>query len=148
MSDIKKLYQEIILDHQKHPKNFGRLENPTNVAEKNNPLCGDQIHVDVSLQENQLDEIKFHGNGCAICLASTSIMTEMTKDQKLEEIQKSFDVLKQVIDRENQEEIPQEEKYQILNVFEGVRKFPSRKRCATLGWEALLEAVSSETIIN
>ena len=142
MSDILKLYQKTILDHQKNPRNFGQLENPTHHAVKDNPICGDQVHVDLKMTGHKVDDVKFRGRGCAISIASASIMTEVVHEKEWEEIKTLYADLKILIDPKK--ELEESESIPELQVFEGIRHFPSRRKCATLGWEALLEAVSEQ----
>ena len=146
MNDIFQLYQKTILDHQKYPRNFGRLENPTHEAVKDNPICGDQVHVDLNMTDNQVNDIKFRGRGCAISIASASIMTEVVQKKNLEEIQAIYSELKVLVDPKKKLEESDTIDIPSLRIFEGVRRFPSRIKCATLGWEALLEAANDQRI--
>ncbi len=142
MSDILKLYQKTILDHQKNPRNFGQLENPTHQAVKDNPICGDQVHVDLKMMGGKVDDVKFCGRGCAISIASASIMTKVVYEKELEEIKVLYSDFKILIDPK--QELDASTQNPELQVFAGIRQFPSRRKCATLGWEALLEAVNEQ----
>ncbi|MBF0276430.1 MAG: SUF system NifU family Fe-S cluster assembly protein [SAR324 cluster bacterium] len=142
MSDILKLYQKTILDHQKNPRNFGELKTPTHQAVKDNPICGDQIHVDLLMNSNIVDDVKFKGRGCAISIAAASIMTEVVRSKNLDEIKVLYSQLKILID--SKKELDQSAGIPELQVFEGIRHFPSRKKCATLGWETMFQAVNQQ----
>ncbi len=143
MNNILQLYQKLILDHQKNPRNFGRIQNPTHMAEIDNPICGDHVQVDLKMSDCTIDEIKFRGRGCAISIASASIMTEVIRQKELDEILSIYLNLKTLIDPKK----PLNESNDLsqkLRIFESVRRFPSRMKCATLGWEAVMEAVEQE----
>ena len=143
MNNILQLYQKMILDHQKNPRNFGRMQNPTHKAELDNPICGDHLQVDLKMSESKIDEIKFRGRGCAISIASASIMTEVICQKELDEIYSLYTDLKILIDPKKQLNENQHLS-QKLRIFESVRRFPSRMKCATLGWEAVIEAVDQQ----
>ena len=143
MNNILQLYQKMILDHQKNPRNFGRIQNPTHMAGIDNPICGDHVQVDLKMSNCKIDEIKFRGRGCAISIASASIMTEVILQKKLDEFFSIYLNLKILIDPKK----PLNESRHLsqkLRIFESVRRFPSRMKCATLGWEAVMEAVGQE----
>ena len=143
MNNILQLYQKIILDHQKNPRNFGRMENPTHRAEIDNPICGDHVRVDLKLSGCKIDEVKFRGRGCAISIASASIMTEVIREKDLDEIYAIYSDLKTLINPKKQLD-HNKRLSRKLRIFESVRHFPSRMKCATLGWEAVLEAVDQQ----
>lgn len=139
MTDLSDLYQEVILDHNKKPRNKGEIENPTGVAEGHNPLCGDQIKLTVLVKDGLVEEVRFTGCGCAISTASASIMTEAVKGKKLEEVESLFhkfhDMVTEETDKSSFDEMDS------LSVFSGVREYPARVKCATLAWHTLREAL-------
>ena len=140
MEDLQDLYQEIILDHNKRPRNFGPLEGATHHAEGNNPLCGDEIEVSLRVEDDRVAEIRFQGQGCAISKASASLMTIDLKGRTLEEahaeVQRVISMLTDAsADPLNLDEIGD------LASLQGVRRFPARIKCATLSWHAFEAAV-------
>ena len=145
--DLKELYQDIILEHGKSPRNFGKCSGFNHQAKGHNPLCGDQVHVYLKLnKEKKVEELSFEGSGCAISIASTSIMTELVKG-------KSFDAAKNIIDAfldmvKNGTEIKindlsEDQKTKIMSLS-GVKQYPMRVKCATLSWHTLVSAMSNE----
>jgi len=134
MSEINDLYQEIILDHNKNPRNWGKIDNPTNFAEGFNPLCGDKIDLYVVFSDNSIKEIKFVGNGCAISKASASVMTTLVKGKSKKEIEKIYNEFHKIITEgcNNNHYIDEN-----LEVFCGVKEYPGRVKCATLAWHTL-----------
>jgi nitrogen fixation NifU-like protein len=137
---VRELYQEVILDHYRHPRNFGRLENEVQAALGDNPLCGDRIEVFVKVEGGRLQDVRFEGSGCAISTASASLMTEQVKGRTTEEalalIQAFHDMVTEGI---------QSESLGPLQVFEGVREYPSRIKCAVLAWHALKAALLEQS---
>lgn len=140
MSDLRELYQEVILDHNKQPRNKGVLENPTNSAEGYNPLCGDHIHVYVNVKDGVIEDIKFDGSGCAISTASASLMTEALKGKTVQEVQQIFEKFHGLVTDEEPDEAFFED-FDSLMALSGVREFPVRVKCATLAWHTLREAL-------
>ena len=143
--DLKDLYQEIILDHGKNPRNLGRFDNYNKDAKGNNPLCGDNVHVYLRLNENKkVEDIAFEGHGCAISMASASIMTELMKDKKnpeVKEILNDFlDMIKQSPELKSQL-IKEDEKTKLMSLS-GVKRYPMRVKCATIAWHALASAMN------
>ena len=145
MSDLRALYQEVILDHYKRPRNFGSLEDPDRTSEGYNPLCGDQVKVGVKLDGDRIDEIAFDGVGCAISTASASLMTEAVKGKTVEEASKLMAAFHASVTGDvESSDVPLGK----LEALLGVRDYPVRIKCATLAWHALravLEA-RSETV--
>ena len=142
--DLKELYQEIILDHGKNPRNKGKCDGYTNDAKAHNPLCGDKVHVYLKLNENkEIEDISFEGHGCAISMASASIMTELMKDKKnpeVKEILNDFlDMIKQSPELKSQL-IKEDEKTKLMSLS-GVKQYPMRVKCATIAWHALASAM-------
>jgi nitrogen fixation protein NifU and related proteins len=129
------LYQEIILDHYKRPRNFGTLENADAVAEEENPYCGDHIIVHLKTDGERIAEIRFTGRGCAISQASASMMTEKVKGMGLEEALKFAEDFRQMM--RGEKPFPPEGELEDLDALRGVREFPVRVKCATLAWELL-----------
>jgi len=142
MADIKQLYQEVILDHNKKPRNFGALDNPSHKAEGLNPLCGDRIFLTLRVQDNKVETVAFQGEGCAICKASTSMMTSNVKGKTVEEaetlVQEFRDMATGKLDVHKQPN-----HLGRLAVFEGVKDLPSRVKCAILPWHTLHAAFNS-----
>ncbi len=142
--NLKELYQEIILDHGKNPRNLGKFDNFNKDAKGHNPLCGDKVHLFLKLDENKkVDDISFDGEGCAISMASASIMTDLMKGKSerdaKEIIEKFLDMIKEkdVIDTKLLEE---DEKTKLMSLG-GVKNYPMRVKCATLSWHALSSAL-------
>ena len=139
------LYQEIILDHSKNPKNFGVLDRYTCTAEGNNPMCGDQLTVYVNVKDNIVSDVSYRARGCAISVASASIMSQMIKGKTLEEVNILFDKFHRLC---MGEDIEEDEDTETLQVLSGVSKFPTRVKCATMSWHAMKEAIHDEKQIT
>ena len=144
---LKELYQEIILDHGKNPRNKGKCEGYTNDAKAHNPLCGDKVHIFIKLNNEKLvEDLSFEGEGCAISLASASILTEVTKGKDLSFIKKiSEDFLNMI---KNKSKITlnslTEDQVTTITSLSGVQEFPMRVKCATMAWHTLLSAVEKK----
>jgi nitrogen fixation NifU-like protein len=134
MSELRELYQEVIIDHGRHPRNFGVLPHANYCQEGFNPLCGDKIILHLYEDNGVVEELKFEGSGCAISMASASLMTECLKGKSRNEIQEMFNVFHQWI---TENAVIDEEKLGKLTVLSGVREFPARIKCATLAWHTL-----------
>ena len=141
MSDMRELYQEIILDHNKTPRNCYVMDCATRSADGHNPLCGDVVKVYLRIEDGVIEEISFQGDGCAICTASTSIMTESVKGKKVEEARELFEEFHEMLTGVAEELGLELGK---LRVFEGVREYPVRVKCATLAWHTLNAAMDSD----
>jgi nitrogen fixation NifU-like protein len=137
--DLNDLYQQVILDHCKHPRNFHELGNPTCSAQGHNPLCGDQLKLSLVLDGEVIKDIGFVGSGCCISKASASLLTEAAKGKTRSEVRKMFD---QVHDMVTTGEVKGD--VGKLAVFAGVYKFPARVKCAILSWHALMAALQGE----
>ena len=140
MSDFSDLYQDLILDHQKNPRNFGSLPDANHHADGFNPLCGDKISLDMKLDDKGIiQDIHFKGSGCAISKASASLMTTVLKGKKVEEAEHLFhefhDMVMGKIDHAPED-------LGKLKVFEGVKEYPARVKCALLGWMAFKDALA------
>ena len=140
MSDLTELYQEVILDHNKKPRNFHRLEDPTRTVEALNPLCGDQLTLYVDLDGDRITDISFQGSGCAISKASASMMTDSLKGKTVAEADTLFEDVHQMLTSDKEDEIDTEGLGK-LAVLSGVREFPTRVKCASLSWHALRSAL-------
>jgi len=144
MSELRDLYQEVILDHHRKPRNFRKLASPTQAAEGYNPLCGDRVTVEVALDGDVIRDIGFQGSGCAISRASASLMTDDLKGKDVAEAEAIFARFRaMVMDGAGREEAPAE--LGKLGVLAGVREFPSRIKCATLPWHTLHAALAGRT---
>jgi nitrogen fixation NifU-like protein len=139
MSELRELYQEMILDHHRHPRNYGKLADANRHAEGFNPLCGDRVTVYVIVENDRIQDVSFEGSGCAICIASCSLMTEALKGRTLAEAESLFGSFHDLLTVDAT--ITDEEVLGKLAVFEGVREFPVRVKCATLPWHAFRAAV-------
>ncbi len=138
---INELYRELILDHGRKPRNFRLLESPTNDAEGYNPLCGDQVHVFVQVEDGVIKDISFQGQGCAICTASASMMTMSVKGKPIELADKLFRDFQAMVTQKRPEGEVFDDELENLEAMAGVREFPSRIKCATLAWHTLQEAL-------
>jgi nitrogen fixation NifU-like protein len=141
MSDMRELYQEIILDHNKKPRNCYVMDCATRTADGHNPLCGDTVKVYLRIEDGVIEEISFQGEGCAICTASTSLMTESVKGRSVAEVKEIFDGFHDMLTGVAQEQGVELGK---LQVFEGVREYPVRVKCATLAWHTLNAAMDGD----
>lgn len=147
MSDMRALYQEVILEHNKKPRNYGQLTPCTHQAHGFNPLCGDDYTVFVIVKDDTIENISFQGSGCAISKASASMMTSRTKGKKLADVEELIAAFREMMQSENDSEpleLSEETKKTMrhLKVFEGVAKLPSRIKCAVLPWHALSGALN------
>jgi nitrogen fixation NifU-like protein len=144
--DLRELYQEVILDHSRHPRNFGRLESCDHEAHGYNPLCGDSINVYVRLDDHEhIEDISFDGRGCAISTASASIMTEMVKGKDVTEARRLFDGFHKLLTGKSDTILEEDDAAERLQVLAGVKQFPVRIKCATLSWHALQSALDGDT---
>lgn len=141
MSDLRELYQEVILDHSKRPRNFQKLEGANRKAEGYNPLCGDQITVYLRVEDDVIRDISFQGSGCAISKASASMMTTALKGKTKAEAESLFKAFHQMVTSDPSAPFDSPELGK-LAVFSGVHEFPVRVKCATLAWHTLHAALS------
>ena len=145
--ELKELYQEIILDHGKNPRNKGKCEGYTNDAKAHNPLCGDKVHIFLKLNNEKLvEDLSFEGEGCAISLASASILTELTKGKDLSFIKKISEDFLSMIKNKSKITLNSLTKDQVTTItsLSGVQEFPMRVKCATMAWHTLLSAVEKK----
>jgi nitrogen fixation NifU-like protein len=147
MSDLRELYQELIIDHSKRPRNFKVLEAANRKLEGYNPLCGDKITLFLELEHDRVKNVSFQGSGCAISTASASVLTESVKGKTLAEVEALFEVFHQMVMGKPPAagNVPELGK---LAVFSGVSEFPARVKCATLAWHTLHAALqgTGETV--
>ena len=144
--NLKELYQEIILDHGKNPRNLRKTENFNKDAKGHNPLCGDKVHVFLKLNENKkIEDISFEGSGCAISMASASIMTDLVKEKEEEEAKKLIkDFLDMIKEKSSlTSNILDDDQKTKLMSLSGVKKYPMRVKCATLAWHTLTSAITN-----
>jgi nitrogen fixation NifU-like protein len=140
MSDLKSLYQEVLLDHSKRPRNFRSMEGADHHAEGYNPLCGDKVTIFLKMQGDRIQDVSFQGAGCAISTASASILTETLKGKTREEAESLFEAFHQMVTGQaaSADTVPSLGK---LAVFAGVTEFPLRVKCATLAWHTMRSAL-------
>lgn len=138
---MRELYQEMIVDHGKQPRNFGKLDQANHTHAGHNPLCGDRLIIFINEKNGTIEEIKFEGTGCAISMASASLMTERVKGKTLQEFTQLFDAFHQLV---TEGETTQEVLLGKLSAFSGVAEFPVRVKCATLAWHTLKAALQND----
>ncbi len=134
-SELDELYQTMVLEHSKKPKNFGTIENSL-YAKGKNPSCGDEIDLYMQIEDEHIKDIKFKGQGCALCIASTSIFTDLIKGKEVEKANETIEEFVNFITKEKDIHIEK------LKIFDGIKKFPLRVKCVLLGWrtaESLLK---------
>lgn len=142
MSDLRDLYQEVILDHYKRPRNFGSIAAASHRAEGNNPICGDKLTVFLRIEGDRVAEVRFQGSGCAISTASASLMTEAIKDKTEAEVRSMFERFQiGLTTADGAAAVGALADLDKLAVFGGVREFPVRVKCATLPWHTLAAAL-------
>lgn len=146
--DLRELYQEVILDHGKNPRNFHASDDATNEARGNNPLCGDQLVIYLKLDaDGKVADASFLGKGCAISMASASMMTDLIKGRSAEEAQVMFDAFHDMCTGEG-DGADLADDIDKLRVLSGVREFPTRVKCATLPWHTMVAALKGENEIS
>ena len=147
-NEIQDLYRQLILDHARAPRNFGRLENATHTAEGINPLCGDKLHLYLSVNANdQITDVGFEGSGCAISVASASLLTEVVADLSVSDAQDCITAVTRRLTQQSSDSAAAI-KFDLtkLKALDGVRQHPSRVKCATLAWHALHVALEQSSI--
>ncbi len=145
MPELQDLYQEVILEHSKNPRNFRVMETANRTAEGYNPLCGDHYTVFIDVTGNAIRDLSFQGSGCAISKASASMMTQLLKNKTLAEADEVFDQFRHIVTGEASSEKASATK---LAVFAGVSGFPSRVKCATLAWHTLHAALHGKQVAS
>ncbi len=138
--ELRELYQQVILDHNKSPRNFRVIENPTQEADGHNPLCGDTLHIYLHVEDDIINDISFQGSGCAISKASASLMTSMIKGKTVNEAEKLFKNFHALVTG-NLGNDPDLSELGKLAVFAGVQEFPVRVKCASLAWHTMETAL-------
>ena len=147
MSELSDLYQEVILEHNKNPRNFREIETATRTADGNNPLCGDALRVYVEMEDELVKDVAFKGSGCAISKASASMMTQAVKGKSRAEAEVLFDEFHKMVTGELDAEAD-ENRLGKLKIFAGVLEFPARVKCASLSWHTLHAALSGEETVS
>jgi nitrogen fixation NifU-like protein len=145
MSHLNELYQEVILDHNRRPRNYRRLEGASHHAEGYNPLCGDRVTVFVQIDGDRISDVAFEGSGCAISKASASLMTDRLKGTTVAEARDLFDRFHRMVTTPPDQEVEEMGK---LSALAGVREFPVRVKCASLAWHTLKAAMDREDKIS
>ena len=147
MSELSDLYQEVILEHNKNPRNFREIETATRYADGNNPLCGDALRVYVEMEDDLVKDVAFKGSGCAISKASASMMTQAVKGKTRDEAEVLFDEFHKMVTGELDAE-SEDNHLGKLKIFAGVLEFPARVKCASLSWHTLHAALEGEEMVS
>ena len=144
--DTKELYQEIILDHAKNPRNKGKCNDYTHDAKAHNPLCGDKVHIYLNLNKDEIKGLSFEGEGCAISLASASILTDTLKGKNLSFTKKMVEDFLNMLKKKSKITLNSLSDDQITTIqsLSGVQEFPMRIKCATMAWHTLLSAIDNK----
>ncbi|MCP4327128.1 MAG: SUF system NifU family Fe-S cluster assembly protein [Alphaproteobacteria bacterium] len=150
MSELRELYQEVILDHNKRPRNYGPLEPFNHKADGHNPLCGDNVTVYLEVEDGIVKDLAFEGRGCAISVASASMMTELVKGKPVADAERLFDSFHHLCTDDAAAAPPDglEDEMDSLQVLSGVREFPMRVKCATLAWHTMHAALHGEREVS
>ena len=141
MFDLKDLYQEIIVDHNRNPRNFGKIDDADKTLEGFNPLCGDRLILYLKMDGDHIKDISFDGSGCAISVASASLMTDAMKGKSINEAESIFNRFHDLVTKDNEIDL---EKMDKLAALAGVREYPTRVKCATLCWHTLNSALHGD----
>jgi nitrogen fixation protein NifU and related proteins len=143
MSDMQELYQQLIIDHGRKPRNYGEMDHANHIKDGYNPLCGDKITVYIKEQDDVIQDIQFIGSGCAISMASASLMTQALKGKKLKDVQNLFEDFHEVVtgNHANQDKLGK------LAVLAGVSEYPARVKCATLCWHTMMAALKDSSAL-
>jgi len=141
MSELRELYQEVILDHNKKPRNFRVMETANHHADGHNPLCGDNVTIYLSIEDGKIADISFQGSGCAISKASASVMTTVLKGKSVADAEDLFNQFHELVTADSSEELDADHLGK-LAVFSGVREFPARVKCASLAWHTVHAALA------
>jgi nitrogen fixation NifU-like protein len=147
MSELSDLYQEVILDHNKNPRNYREIANADKTADGHNPLCGDQLKVYLCVEDDKITDVAFVGSGCAISKASASMMTQAVKGKTRGEAEMLFDEFHRMVRGELDEEA-EDNHLGRLKIFAGVREFPARVKCASLSWHTMKAALENEEEVS
>lgn len=147
-TELDDLYQEVILDHNKNPRNYKELETHSHFAKGHNPLCGDKIDIFLNVENDIIKDVSFNGSGCAISKASASIMTTILKGKNVDEAKALFEKFHHIV-TSSTDEVIDVDSIGKLAVFAGVREFPARVKCASLAWHTMTSALDNpETIVS
>ena len=141
MSDLQDLYQSIILDHNRRPKNYGALDGATNRAEGRNPLCGDEVAVELKVQRDAIEDVRFTASGCAVSRAAASIMTQAVKGKSRAEVDQLFTQFHELVTGKLKPTPQEARKLGEMAAFSGVSRFPVRVKCASMPWHTLQAAL-------
>lgn len=144
MADLRSLYQEVILDHNKNPRNYGKLHDANREADGYNPLCGDKFKIYLKLVDGLISDIRFEGVGCAISKASASVMSTVVKGKTIEEAESFFESFHRLVTGDA-EALLSAEKLGKLAAFAGVSEYPARVKCASLAWHTMKSAIRKES---
>ena len=147
MSELNELYQEVILEHNKKPRNYREMETANRRADGQNPLCGDQLTVYLEMEENKVKDVAFVGAGCAIFKASASMMTQAVKGKTKAEAETLFEEFGRMVRGEMDAE-REENSLGRLKIFAGVREFPARVKCASLSWHTVHAALNNKSEVS
>ncbi|MEO6390282.1 MAG: Fe-S cluster assembly sulfur transfer protein SufU [Pyrinomonadaceae bacterium] len=147
MSELSELYQQVILDHNKKPRNFRKIDDANRRADGHNPLCGDQLTVYLDFEGGVVRDISFEGSGCAISKASASMMTQALKGKTVDETEVLFNEFHQMVTGELNEETDANHLGH-LTIFAGVRDYPARVKCASLSWHTMHAAIQGEEVVS
>ncbi len=139
--ELRDLYQEMLLEHHKHPRNYGKLDGANRLAQGYNPLCGDKVTIYVLVAGDVIEKVAFEGSGCAICTASCSVMTEILKGKTLADAEQLFGTFHDLVTSDPASEFDADALGKFV-IFAGVREFPMRIKCATLAWHTLRAALA------
>jgi len=142
MSELRELYQELIIDHGRSPRNFGKLDTANHIKEGYNPLCGDKITIYLQTENGIVTDVKFEGEGCAISMASASLMTQVLKGKSVDDVQALFRHFHTLVTDTDEKE--GHEALGKLKVLQGVAEFPARVKCATLCWHTIVAALKND----
>jgi nitrogen fixation NifU-like protein len=145
MSSLNDLYQEVILDHNRRPRNFRRIEGASHHAEGHNPLCGDRLTLDIQVDGGRISDVAFEGSGCAISKASASLMTDAVKGRSVDDVVAMFSRFQQMVTTPPDQPVEDMGK---LSVLAGVRAFPVRVKCASLAWHTLKAALDRKAAVS
>ncbi len=144
--DLKNLYQEVIIDHNRSPRNFGKLENPTQIVEGYNPLCGDKLNLYLTIEDDVITHVSFDGSGCAISVASASLMTESLAGKTIAEADQLFENFHNLIMEQDNSDATEIQTLGKLAALAGVKAYPARVKCATLCWHTLHSALRGDVL--
>lgn len=146
MADLQDLYQSIILDHNRRQKNYGALDGATNSAEGRNPLCGDEVKVELKVADDEIEDVRFTASGCAVSRASASIMTQAVKGKSRAEVEQLFTQFHELVTGRHKPDETESRAMGEMAAFSGVSRFPIRVKCASMPWHTLQAALHKDAI--